>query len=121
MRNAEEKRHNLLEPCLLLLLSEKPAHGYDLARKLIEFGFFEKEKVDAGTVYRTLRQLEKEGLVRSLWETEGPGPAKRVYEFTPKAVGALAMWADKLEEMVQRLKSFHQQLEKFRSSRAEIK
>lgn len=114
MKDTEERSHNLLEPCLLLLLSEKPTHGYDLARKVAECGFFEREKIDAGTVYRTLRQLEKEGLVRSLWETEGPGPAKRVYEFTPKAVEALAGWADKVEEIVQRLKGFHQQLAKFR-------
>jgi poly-beta-hydroxybutyrate-responsive repressor len=34
------------------------------------------------TLYRTLRQLEREGLVRSAWEAQARGPARRVYTLT---------------------------------------
>src|SRR5438445_13899394 len=63
---------NFLRPCLLLLLSEGQAHGYDLLVRLADFGV----KVDPGGLYRTLRAFEREGLVRSRWEYL-PAPAPR--------------------------------------------
>jgi hypothetical protein len=44
-----------------------------------EFGF---EQISAGTLYRTLRQTEKEGLCKSEWETSESGPARRMYSIT---------------------------------------
>jgi len=108
-----EKYRKLIEPCLLLLLHEKPSHGYDLIDRLLEFGF-EEEAPDPGTVYRNLRRMEEEGLVKSSWITEGPGPAKRLYEVTPRSVEVLAQWADEVEKNIQRLESFLQRLEVFR-------
>lgn len=43
------------------------------------FGF---ETLDRGSVYRTLRQLEKDGLVVSGWDTSKDGPARRLYSLT---------------------------------------
>lgn len=37
---------------------------------------------DSGTVYRTLRQLEKSGFVSSFWDTSESGPARRRYSLT---------------------------------------
>ena len=51
-----------------LLLSEGQSHGYDLLVRLADFGV----KVDPGGLYRTLRAFEREGLVRSRWETSEP-------------------------------------------------
>lgn len=70
---------DFLRPCLLLLLRERPGHGYDLLRRLPPFGF---EQSDPGRVYRTLRALERDGLVLSRWETSEDGPERRVYELT---------------------------------------
>lgn len=109
MENAE-KRLNLLKPGLLLVLFEGPTHGYNLKRKLEKLDFWGKEKVDAGRVYRLLREMEKEGLVESAWNTSQPGPAKREYRATARAVKALAFWADGIEENIQRLKNFLQRL-----------
>lgn len=41
--------------------------------------------VDSAVVYRTLRRLEGEGLVRSRWTESGVGPRRRSYRLT--AVG----------------------------------
>ncbi len=41
----------LLEACLLLLMREAPAHGYELRARLARFGF---EGQDPGAVYRAL-------------------------------------------------------------------
>jgi len=70
---------NFLRPCLLLLLREQPAHGYDLLERLAAFGF---ERSDPGGLYRGLRQLEQEGLVRSVWQPSSIGPDRRTYELT---------------------------------------
>lgn len=86
---------NFLRPCLLLLLHERPAHGYDLIERLVPFGF---SRNDPGGVYRTLRSLEREGLVRSGWEVSRGGPARRTYELTPAGERMLHSWARRLEE-----------------------
>lgn len=80
-----------IEPCLLLLLLEKPAHGYDLMERLREFGF-DGEDQDPGMVYRNLRRLEHQGMVESEWDTSGPGPAKRLYQVTSEGRDLLTAW-----------------------------
>jgi len=85
---------NFLRPCLLLLLSEGQAHGYDLLVRLADFGV----KVDPGGLYRTLRTFEREGLVRSWWETSDAGPARRTYVLTPEGENWLRLWGGTLRE-----------------------
>jgi hypothetical protein len=56
-----------LTPVTLVLLEEERSHGYELMKRIEEeFGF---EQITPGSVYRTLRQMENEGLCRSEWET----------------------------------------------------
>ncbi len=75
-------RHEpMLQPILLLLLSEKSAHGYELHERLGAFGL--DVSVEPTTVYRYLRRFEEIGLVTSQWETRDAGPARRLYEITP--------------------------------------
>ena len=69
------------EPCLLLLLRDTEAHGYELLEGLKPFGF-EQDPVDSSTVYRFLRDLEARGLVTSRWATGYAGPARRLYQIT---------------------------------------
>lgn len=73
------KRPLHLRPCLLLLIAETPAHGYDLLERLAMFGF----ERDPGGLYRALRGMEREGLVCSEWEISSTGPGRRRYELTP--------------------------------------
>ncbi len=68
-----------LRPCLLLLLREDPAHGYDLLERVQSLGF---NGSDPGGLYRALRALEREKLVRSVWEPSESGPDRRTYEIT---------------------------------------
>lgn len=70
---------NFLRPCVLLLLRESSAHGYDLLERLARLGF---ERQDPGGLYRTLRVLEEEGFVHSAWERSDQGPDRRIYEIT---------------------------------------
>jgi poly-beta-hydroxybutyrate-responsive repressor len=77
-RRAEQPR-SWLQPFLLLALEQWQSHGYELIRRMSAFGF---ETLDRGSVYRTLRQLEKDGLVTSGWDTSKDGPARRLYSLT---------------------------------------
>lgn len=74
---------NFLRPCLLLLLREDPAHGYDLLERIQALGF---DGSDPGNLYRALRSLEKDGLVRSVWEPSESGPDRRTYEITRRGM-----------------------------------
>ena len=77
---------NFLRPCLLLLLREEPAHGYDLLERLRPMGF---NRDDPGRLYRALRSLETDGLVRSVWEKSTSGPDRRMYELTREGMECL--------------------------------
>jgi PadR family transcriptional regulator, regulatory protein PadR len=85
-----------VEPALLLLLSERPAHGYELVDPVSEL--IPGERVDMGNLYRVLRALEDDGLVRSEWDAAEPGPAKRRYELTAQGRELLRAWVKALQQ-----------------------
>jgi len=92
------------EAALLLLLSERPTHGYELSERLpLLLG---GERVDVGNLYRALRALEEEGLVVSEWRADLPGPAKRTYTLTDQGQSALETWLDALWALRNSLATF---------------
>ncbi len=99
-------------PVLLLLLRERHAHGYDLLDRLPELTG--DERIDVGNLYRVLRALEEQGLVRSEWDESLPGPAKRTYELTEAGGDALDHWAASLVATRTRIDSFLQRYEERR-------
>ena len=92
------------EPALLLLLSERPAHGYELLDALP--ALTGEARVDMGNLYRVLRALEEDGLVTSRWEAGEPGPAKRIYELTTTGLRLLDEWAAALRRSRERIDMF---------------
>lgn len=85
------------EAALLMLLAERPTHGYELLELLPPL--MAEDRVDVGNLYRVLRALEEEGLVQSEWSADLPGPAKRTYTLTDLGRAALAAWLTALEEL----------------------
>jgi len=101
---------NFLRPCLLLLLREQPAHGYELLERLRPLGL---PGDDPGGLYRALRALEREGLVHSEWEPSTEGPQRRRYELTRaghehlhRLAKALAATRETLERFLSRYGEF---------------
>ena len=86
-----------VEPALLLLLRERPRHGYELIELAPDLA--SGERVDVGNLYRLLRTLEAEGIVESEWSGDLPGPAKRTYTLTESGERVLDQWADALTRM----------------------
>ena len=84
---------NLLSSTLLAYLRNWNAYGYQLVQELAKAGL---PAFDSATVYRTLRQLERAGLVSSFWDTSSSGPARRMYSLTKAGEGVLSLWVDVL-------------------------
>jgi DNA-binding PadR family transcriptional regulator len=80
----------LVEPAVLAVLREGEVHGYELAETL--GALLPDETVDLGNLYRLLRSLEDEGLVRSRWRDDLPGRTKRTYELTADGEALLGVW-----------------------------
>jgi PadR family transcriptional regulator len=83
--------NNWLVTAILLLLRDVSSYGYDLMKALAGFGF---AMVNPGPLYRMLRQMEKDGLVQSTWDTSGQGPARRIYSITEAGEAYLRLWAN---------------------------
>lgn len=90
-------RRRWMEPFVLVLLAEGPAHGYAMVGQLEEMGIFSGE-VDVGAVYRTLRDLEASAHVTSMWSVEPGGARRREYALTDAGYGALDEWASVMRE-----------------------
>jgi PadR family transcriptional regulator, regulatory protein PadR len=94
---------NWLVPVILLSLREWNSYGYELMGRATMFGF---EAMNTGTVYRTLRRMEKDGIVESSWETSGGGPARRMYTITGSGNAHLDFWAKSLEQYQRNMDAF---------------
>jgi len=102
-REVEVRPRNWLVPVILLSLREWNSYGYELMERTAAFGF---EAMNPGTLYRTLRQMEKDGVVESEWETSRGGPARRVYSITDAGEAYLDFWAEALEQYRTNMDSF---------------
>ena len=98
-------------PVALVLLRQHSSHGYQLLDRTVELGF---EAMNPGTLYRTIRKMEKDGLCESKWETASRGPARRIYSITEAGEAYLDMWFKSLEQYKQTMDSF---LQAYRSGR----
>jgi poly-beta-hydroxybutyrate-responsive repressor len=96
---------NWLVPVLLLMLREWSSYGYELMEKMAAFGL---TTMNAGTFYRTLRQMEKNGMVSSNWDTSEGGPARRVYSITEAGENYLKFWASSLAHYQKMMNMFFQ-------------
>jgi poly-beta-hydroxybutyrate-responsive repressor len=96
--------HRWMEPFVLALLANGSAHGYAIVGELAGLGIT-NGSVDVGQVYRTLRDLEQGGQVRSTWTT-GTGPARRDYELTETGWDALDEWAAVMKERTRLVAEF---------------
>ncbi|MGE5225673.1 MAG: PadR family transcriptional regulator [Planctomycetaceae bacterium] len=84
----------MLELAILGLLKERPMHGYQLSRELSEqLGGL--RRVSYGSLYPTLRRLERDGAVEATGSGATGGRRKTVYRITPEGE---ALFLELLEE-----------------------
>jgi poly-beta-hydroxybutyrate-responsive repressor len=99
----QARPRNWLEPAILLTLREWNSYGYKLMEQLTVLGF---EAMNPGTMYRTLRKMENDGVVKSKWETSGDGPARRTYSVTEAGEAYLEFWVKSLEQYQRSVDAF---------------
>lgn len=102
-RGSEARPRNWLVPVILLSLRDWNSYGYELMERASAFGF---EAMNPGTLYRTLRQMEKDGVVESTWETSKGGPARRMYSITDSGKTYLDFWANSLQQYQKTMDAF---------------
>src|SRR5215213_7819936 len=99
-REAPRPDKDLLTAWMLLLLDDGVGYGYSLRRELETHGL----SIDAGAMYRTLRQLETDGCVKSRWVTSNTGPQRRAYRVTAKGRRA----RDDVARLVESVRDTHE-------------
>jgi poly-beta-hydroxybutyrate-responsive repressor len=108
--------YRFVEPVVLLLLKKKGrSYGYDLSADLQEYALTDAD-IERAALYRTLRQLEANGNVVSEWDTEGAGPARRVYKLTPQGHQHLEEWATVLEHVSNSMARFVRQVRSLKAA-----
>ncbi|HLY48167.1 MAG TPA: PadR family transcriptional regulator [Solirubrobacteraceae bacterium] len=76
----------VLDLCLLAVLDEGPAYGYEMTRRLRDRGL---GSVGEGSIYPLLGRLEREGLVDTYRAASNGGPPRKYYR--PSSTGRLAL------------------------------
>ena len=75
--------------CLLALLSDEAAHGYELVRRVEAAGF---DGVGYGTVYPLLTRMRRLSLVAVELQASPAGPPRKVYALTQAGHARLHTW-----------------------------
>ena len=88
----------LLQPTVMALLAGGPQHGYALVERLSKSPLLKGKKPDDTGVYRLLKTLEGQRLVRQRMAESKLGPGKRVYELTHAGRKCLSKWTETLDD-----------------------
>jgi PadR family transcriptional regulator PadR len=82
---AETRRTQLLrgvlDLCLLAVMQEGPAYGYEMTKRLRGRGL---SIVGEGSIYPLLGRLERDGLVETERAASNGGPPRKYYRMSPK-------------------------------------
>ena len=76
------------------MLREENSYGYEPRDRLEEFRFEDNNPRES---YRTLRQMENEGLCKSEWELPEGGQANQMYSITEAGEALLDTWIEACE------------------------
>src|SRR2546429_6403309 len=91
MASADHRRSQLLggvlDLCLLAVVAEEPAYGYEMTKRLRSRGL---SIVGEGSIYPLLGRLEREGLVETHRAASNGGPPRKYYRASRKGRQVLA-------------------------------
>jgi DNA-binding PadR family transcriptional regulator len=88
---------NLLALSLLSLLAQKPMYPYEMAQTLRARGKEQNFKINWGSLYTVVRNLEKYGFIEAAaTEREGRQPERTTYQITGPGLAELRDWLTEL-------------------------
>jgi PadR family transcriptional regulator PadR len=77
----------VLDLCLLAVIADEPAYGYEMTKRLRARGL---SIVGEGSIYPLLGRLERDGLVETYRAVSNGGPPRKYYRASPAGQRALA-------------------------------
>jgi DNA-binding PadR family transcriptional regulator len=104
------RRGRWLEPFVLLLVAQEVGYGRALIGRLNEL-CLAPDGVNAGMAYRTLRELEADGLMTSQWVADDGAP-RRAYRLTQAGRQALDEWISVMRERDRLVETFLDQADR---------
>jgi len=91
------KVSNLMALSLLSLLMERPMYPYEMASKLREYGKDQAIKINWGSLYTVVQNLEKHGFIEAVEVVrEGRQPERTTYRITDAGRAELRDWLREL-------------------------
>ena len=91
MADSDGRRSQLLrgvlDLCLLAVVEEEPAYGYEMTKRLRARGL---SIVGEGSIYPLLGRLERDGLLDTYRAASNGGPPRKYYRLTPAGERTLA-------------------------------
>ena len=86
-----------------MALRQWNSYGYEL---MVETAAVREDAINPGTLYRTLRQMEKNGDIESTWDTTKTGPARRMHSITDAGEAYLDLWVASLRQSQRHMDAF---------------
>lgn len=86
----------ILEGCVLAILSREETYGYEISRRLEQYGF---GTIAEGTIYPLLLRLEKNETVTAVFRESDLGPKRKYYSLTDKGRAELVDFFEYYREM----------------------
>lgn len=97
MAERTSKLSNTLALAVLAFVAEQPRHPYEIARLLRQRGKDHSIRINYGSLYTVVRNLEKHGFVEAVGtEREGRRPERTVYGVTETGRAELRTWLSQL-------------------------
>lgn len=85
-----------LEGCVLAILSQEETYGYQISRRLEQYGF---GTIAEGTIYPLLLRLEKNEAVTAVFRESDLGPKRKYYMLTEKGRAELRDFLESYREL----------------------
>ena len=92
----------ILDGCVLAVIEKEPVYGYELSKKLQEFGLSD---ISEGTIYPVLLRLQKNGMIRGEMQPYESGPNRKYYHLTAEGKGSLEIIASEWKQIVEPVNS----------------
>lgn len=94
LKSRSQLLKGVLEGCILAIIKQGPAYGYELSVKLHEFGLTD---ISEGSIYPILLRLQKENLIEGHMQASPSGPKRKYYHLTESGQLALGKFRENWE------------------------
>ena len=86
----------VLEGCVLLIIEKEETYGYEIIRKLKNYGFY---NLSEGTIYPLLLRFEKRGLIKAVFKASPMGQKRKYFTISDKGEKYLIQFIAKWSEL----------------------